>query len=835
MLSVQRTRLTLLLTAVCLIALSANVLGSSVALVNGTTYDAQLVGFFTFNNVDHFVFQMADGSLMAYSRAEIESIQINPGEPPAGGIPLGQATQPPAGAQPSAVTQPPVAATPPSMPPAPVFDLSGTWSINANQFLGELSIAQNGTALSGTVLGNTLGDGRVQPDGTVSFNRLIGNTRQVYTGIVARDASGGLTMQGTFDCPITGGKDLPWSAVLAKPSSESATATQPPAAAQPPAATTPPLASPAPAFDLSGTWRINANQSQGTLSITQSGTTLSGTVLGNPLGNGRVQPDGTVSFDRVLGSNKQTYTGKVAHDASGNLTMQGTFDCTISGKGYRWSAVLTKPSSGSAPTTQPTSTQPAHLRSEREPNNDIASANPIAIGTDVTGAIDTNGDIDVYKVTVPTHGTFHVTCTQPADFYMAILNEAGTQIVGGDLGSPGKTMVLDADVFEPGNYYILVRGYSSSHKSDTPYTLRAEFREARDAFEPNDNIQQASTVVSGKQFDSFIYRPGDVDYYRIDVSWPASIKVASTQPADCHLSLVDSSGAKQLYGGDFGAAGSDMLLEGDVYEPGTYYVVMRGYSANHYNMHTPYTMTITVTPGGPDRFEPNDAPEQASVPPLGQPFAAFISRPGDKDYYKVNIAGPSQIVVESDQPADYWMGILRPDGATVLTGDDYGSAGKPMAAAHYVFEPGAYYVLMRGYGANYYNMHVPYNMKIDVKPALNDPAEPNDSASQAKGLQLGQPVNGVIPIETDQDWWYFDTPLLGKVRITCTQPADFRLRVVDSAGKDVTNQDLGGKGALMDLTLQLLPMSRYYVVVQPWSKGHFNMHEAYQLTVSTAR
>jgi hypothetical protein len=96
-------------------------------------------------------------------------------------------------------------------------------------------------------------------------------------------------------------------------------------------------------------------------------------------------------------------------------------------------------------------------------------------------------------------------------------------------------------------------------------------------------------------------------------------------------------------------------------------------------------------------------------------------------------------------------------------------------------------------------------------------------------------VSGVIPTETDQDWWCFDTPLLGKVRITCTQPADFRMRVVDSAGKEISNQDLGAKGSLMDLTLQLLPMSRYYVVLQPWSKGHFNMHEAYQLTVSTAK
>ncbi|MEA4883010.1 MAG: hypothetical protein VB144_04980 [Clostridia bacterium] len=213
--------------------------------------------------------------------------------------------------------------------------------------------------------------------------------------------------------------------------------------------------------------------------------------------------------------------------------------------------------------------------------------------------------------------------------------------------------------------YMLVRGYSSSHKPDTPYTLRAEFREARDVFEPNDSIQQTSTVVSGRQFDSFIYRPGDVDFYRIDVSWPSTIKVTSTQPADYHLSIVDSSGAKQLYGGNLGTPGQDMFLEGDVYESGAYYVLMRGYSSSAYNMHTPY------------------------------------------------------------------------------------------------------------------------NMKIQVKLALHDSAEPNDSASQARGLQLGQPVTGVIPTDTDQDWWYFDTPLLGKVRITCAQPADFRLRVVDSTGKEI--------------------------------------------------
>ncbi|HOL52243.1 MAG TPA: hypothetical protein PLM91_08610 [Bacillota bacterium] len=699
-----RTHLATALATLCLLAVSAGALGSSVTLLDGTTYDADLVGFFTFDGVDHFVFRLTDGYLMACPRSDVMLIQVSKSS--MGSTQVGQQVPPPAIAIPS---------TPIS---GPLFELSGIWSADLNGFGGEIRIEQSGTTLSGSVFGDTLANGRVSPDGSVAFERIVGSGNQVYRGTVSRDASGNLIIEGTFDCNITGGKGLPWHAVLTKPSAGSPSAQLP----------------------------------------------------------------------------------------------------------------TTQPSQPAVPPAL----EPSYLQAEREPNYNIASANPIAVNTNVTGAISTDGDIDMYKVTVTTHGTFHVTCTQPADFFMAILNEAGSQIAGGDLGSSGTTMVLNADVFEPGNYYILVRGYSGNIKSDTPYTLRAEFREARDAFEPNDNVNLASAVVSGRQFDSFIYRPGDIDYYSVSVSGPATIKVTSTQPADYYLSIVDSSGTKELYGGDLGSKGTNMLLEGDVYDPGTYYVVMRGYNKDIYEMHTPYTMTITVTHGGTDRFEPNDTPGQAAVPPLGQTFAAFISRPGDLDYYKVDIAGPSQVVAESDQPVDLHLSLIDRDGKTVLLGDDYGHPGNKMVLTHDIFQPGTYYVLMRGYNTNIYSMHTPYNMKITVKPALYDPAEPNNSANEAKSIQLGQPVTGVIATGTDEDWWQFTAPLLGKVRITCTQTADFRLRVVDATGKEITNQDLGNKGTLMDLTLQLTPLTRYYVVVQPYSSSCYNMFEAYQLIVGSA-
>ena len=485
-----------------------------------------------------------------------------------------------------------------------------------------------------------------------------------------------------------------------------------------------------------------------------------------------------------------------------------------------------------AAATPPVPPQPEYVRTEREPNNDAASANLIAPGTNITGAVSTTGDTDMYRISVATHGSFHVTCTQPADFYLEILDSSGYRIAGDDCGGAGSAMVLDGDVFRAGDYFVVVRGYSSGYTSDTPYSLRAEFREARDAFEPNDSIQQASPVVSGRQFDSFIYRPDDVDYYRIDVTGPTSIKVTSTQPEDYYLSIVDGTGKNTLYGGDLGSVGTNMLLEGEVFEPGTYFVVMRGYSSSKYNMHTPYSMTISLNPGGIDRYEPNDRPEQAATPPLGQTFASFIDKPGDDDYYKINITGPSQIVIESDQPSDYHLSLLDRDGRTVIEGGDFGNAGSKMQLTRDVFDPGTYYVLMRGYGSSIYNMHVPYNMKITVKTAIVDAAEPNDSASQAKGLQLGRTVTGVVSTAADQDWWFFDAPILGKVRINCTQPADFLFRIVDSSGKEITSHDLGGKGVVADVTMQLAPMMRYFVVVQPYSSSGFNVNEAYQLTVS---
>ena len=88
---------------------------------------------------------------------------------------------------------------------------------------------------------------------------------------------------------------------------------------------------------LAGEWKVNFNNFPGTLKITSTEGTLDLGEGAEKLANLRFDPSsGAVSFTRPLprfgAGNQQVYTGRLTRDGHA----EGTFDCTISGKGFRW-------------------------------------------------------------------------------------------------------------------------------------------------------------------------------------------------------------------------------------------------------------------------------------------------------------------------------------------------------------------------------------------------------------------------------------------------------------------------------------------------------------------
>lgn len=94
---------------------------------------------------------------------------------------------------------------------AAIPSVTGVWNVRANVTTGTLELQQSGAAISGRIFGDELRDGRIGADGSIHFVRTGSN--QVYTGTLSQDSSGQWVLEGTFDCPVTGGRGVSWRAV----------------------------------------------------------------------------------------------------------------------------------------------------------------------------------------------------------------------------------------------------------------------------------------------------------------------------------------------------------------------------------------------------------------------------------------------------------------------------------------------------------------------------------------------------------------------------------------------------------------------------------------------
>lgn len=239
----------------------------------------------------------------------------------------------------------------------------------------------------------------------------------------------------------------------------------------------------------------------------------------------------------------------------------------------------------------------AELVVEAEPNNGLSSANPIETDMTAGGAITPAGDVGIYRVSLPGPGTLHVTCTQPDDLEIQLLDSGKKVLRKSGLAFADEPLEFSHDVVKSGDYYIRVAGFHSVVEFKEEYRLKIGYTQAgNDPFEPNDTPQQAIAAPLGRRVDAYISRPGDLDYYMLSVWESSTISVEPTQPRDYYLAVLAPDGKTRLAGGDLGFAGERMSVSCDVHQPGTYYLLMKGYSDSEHSMHEPYTMTISVEP-----------------------------------------------------------------------------------------------------------------------------------------------------------------------------------------------------------------------------------------------
>ena len=102
-----------------------------------------------------------------------------------------------------------------------------------------------------------------------------------------------------------------------------------------------------------------------------------------------------------------------------------------------------------------------------------ADAVDLAVGSSRSGRLETDGDVDWFRVQVSHSGILTVFTGGSTDTYGTLQNSSGSELATDDDGGRGRNFSIARSV-SAGTYYIQVRGFSSSTTGS--YTVHARFR-----------------------------------------------------------------------------------------------------------------------------------------------------------------------------------------------------------------------------------------------------------------------------------------------------------------------------------------------------------------------
>ncbi len=217
--------------------------------------------------------------------------------------------------------------------------------------------------------------------------------------------------------------------------------------------------------------------------------------------------------------------------------------------------------------------------------------------------------------------------------------------------------------------------------------------------------------------------------------------------------------------------------------------------------------------------------DAASIPLEGgeATLLGFIDPPGDEDWYRVHLEASEHLSLTTrphcDSVLDTRLGLVAPDGATLLADDDNGGGdGWSAIDGFEVPATGDYFVVVNAFpasGVGTYLLAVHAASEACVTdadcgcarlacsagacvPTLPGEVEPNDDAADASVATYadGVEVRGDVSTLTDEDWFTLELPANTVLGITAAPmcQAAVQLRLTLFAGDGVTPVAEGAAG-----------------------------------------
>ncbi len=494
---------------------------------------------------------------------------------------------------------------------------------------------------------------------------------------------------------------------------------------------------------------------------------------------------------------------------------------------------------------------PVSAQYETEPNNDIDTADSLALGESIEGAAtDDFSTSDFFRVWVPEHGTFvldfDITNGQLCSVGLIYAN--GLSYTGGLHSGTGTFEVSN---LAPGEYYIYFSTYWAGASSTyiVTYTSFTSTGVPMDA-EPNNTSGEAIVLpINGEKTGHTGYYDLGVrdseDWYAIILEEDGDITLRLTEVTSwVDVTLYDNDGVTSLINGHIESVYNDSTVVRGL-APGTYYLKIRPHYPNGYS-------TYKIENSFSVPMQAND-PEPNNTAIMATPLTLDSTVTGHNGYY-YNLARDYEDWYSIAIPQGGYLSLtLTPHAGNVMFMDLYSNDGVTLIKQTYSattfdlkqngLEAGNY--LLRLTTSNYYpnTGYNPYTLTNTYATyTFADDDLDNNYAADAVTLIANDTTYGHVGFVgnsgTDYvDWWKINYTGDGSMHLHIySEPSLesgystwFRVKIYNDTAATAIHETVYNGTA--DINLAYLAQGIYYVCIEPNANYPFiGYYHSYSIT-----
>ncbi len=334
-----------------------------------------------------------------------------------------------------------------------------------------------------------------------------------------------------------------------------------------------------------------------------------------------------------------------------------------------------------------------------ECNNDFESASDIALGTPVQAQINSDGDLDFYKINVGSSGVFEIfTSNIPTGMNLSIEiyeNPALPALIQRNSSSSFNTNIL---VCTGGDYFIKVSDVSVGiDENEEFYSLVVNFN-TEDIYECNNTFEDAFPIPIIGLLQAQINTDGDLDYYQLEIQEPGTITfdmVAIPNGMNLSIELFNSIFQDQTQGND----NQPFEFSFIVCTPGTYYLLVSDISVGVDESDEPYRLVLDYNTD--DIYECNNTFPTAAPISCESDVSGSISTTTDTDVFFFSLGSDTDLQVNVfNIPAEIDMDLTLYNNFLEVIDNLDANNGAPLALNVTALPIGDYFIALKDDGSN---------------------------------------------------------------------------------------------------------------------------------------